>query len=1121
MLVAPFLVQFKTYGQECYFENIDNSTVKDHKLPQSSSRCNDECLDVCDLPSNYLIPVAFHVINAGSEIEGDNIWPDESLVQFVMEEANGLTGDHFNLVRADTYYPCVNFYNNPNEEFSTIIANPGSENNEQEIYATSRYNPEKILNIYFVRYINSNDSGIKGFSRSPLNASYTIENDGIVLSKKEFGGGETLAHELGHYLGLLHIWGSSEFSDSNCHEDISNCTSGDLIPDTSPCRGPWPWSAGENNCEVAPELWDNIFNGAANNPFCGPDMTHDCSNVMAYGAGRDEITDGQFNRMIFIKNEFRQDLDPLMLSPTVSNISSYQFMLDWNTSVNSEGYEIKYREVGNEDFTTIIIDNESATSWIIDNLSSQTEYEIKIKPLCASQFQTLYVTTLCDATIFCDPCNEKTDIHLYTQQDLQVSQISGNLVINSGATISVNTRIEFRENSKLIVKPGAKLIIEGNGLLTKCPDAEYWQGIIIEGLNNYILGTGTGGEVEIRNGGTVEYAKIGVNKVNQINSQSGNYQSVTSANVGNLIISSSGTIQNCEIGVRLNSVGALYGFGPGVESSTIEDAFFRNNKTGIQLNHNHGLSLNRNTFEYNDYGIEATNSSADVYDNNFADYDVSIMINALYPSLSGFNIERNAFTNGFAVYTETLNNAEYLFINQNVSISAPIFTHGLTDYQVTSNDVIDCFRGMEFSATGSDNANLVYSNSFSNNGTGVNVDGNNNMEYRFNCFENTANADIGLGYGTSIREVQGQQVEEAANCFDNGARIQTVDDDPELTFRYWKYPQPVGNPNWDCKEPRQAGAGQNFNLVDAVEEINEACGSGVNIYGSYPNFLIQFRDCQDFINRNYNDVEALEELISSLEEEIDRLGQEVASGQLNYWIARTLIAKYKECIDRAKKNIVTTILQEPNGDPRDRAITYLSNDDDFTFNIMAYSLMMSANEYARALAYLQTLNPSSEDEYDFIEVQSIYHQYLADPIGFSLSSTDRNTIYNAGNKRLELAGFVRKVYHQLTGERILLDVPMYDDPRGDIREAKEAETKVNIYPNPSIQNADLTIEVDGDFLTDINPVIKVYNAQGQLLISNALRNKRQTMVMPDQSGLLFITIDRDGEVIHSQKLIRL
>jgi len=43
----------------------------------------------------------------------------------------------------------------------------------------------------------------------------------------------------------------------------------------------------------------------------------------------------------------------------------------------------------------------------------------------------------------------------------------------------------------------------------------------------------------------------------------------------------------------------------------------------------------------------------------------------------------------------------------------------------------------------------------------------------------------------------------------------------------------------------------------------------------------------------------------------------------------------------------------------------------------------------------------------------------------------------------------------------------------------------------------------------------------ELLISNILKDKRQTLAIPDQSGLLFVTIERDGEVIHSQKLIRL
>ena len=71
---------------------------------------------------------------------------------------------------------------------------------------------------------------------------------------------------------------------------------------------------------------------------------------------------------------------------------------------------------------------------------------------------------------------------------------------------------------------------------------------------------------------------------------------------------------------------------------------------------------------------------------------------------------------------------------------------------------------------------------------------------------------------------------------------------------------------------------------------------------------------------------------------------------------------------------------------------------------------------------------------------------------------------------------------------------MYDDPRGANREAEKAELNVNIYPDPSMQNAYLTIELDADLIWDNKPVIKVYNSQGLLSTANALRNNRQTIV---------------------------
>jgi len=1069
-----------------------------------------------DLRDVLTIPVVFHILYNNAE---ENISEEQVMSQLdilnqnyrALDPMDADVPDEFASLVADVEIEfCLATRDPFGFETTGIIKKSTTKNcfhfTTPEIFFTSEggndvWDTDSYLNIY-VSDICANFNGYAFWPGWEHKDGTDSNFHGVNIDYKSFGTvgtaespysmGNVAVHEIGHWLSLRHLY--TDEIDGDCTDDF--------ISDTP--------------------IHDHVISGCGSYPSGTGCVDGENEMPMNYMTAADDecrymFTQGQKNAMRnALINERSGILESMgcqtpntcmpVVGINVLFLNECTIKIGWDNNGETD-FVVMYKKVDDTNFNSITT---SSNSYQFDNLDPNTEYEFQITSNCNDNLVSITAETLQDNG-GCSICAEDIDIVLSGNQSLQQFQISGDLIISSG-TLTINQKVEFSASSKVIVKLGAKLIVEGNGILTKCPEAEFWQGVRIE-TNPSPFGSTTGRGIEIRDGGTIEYANIGVYKSLS--------QGASAGTLPSLKMTNGAIIRNCDKGVYFNNNGNSFGFLGEQENSIIEDSYFYDNDIAINLRFNDGMTLRRNTFLDNYYGVEVTNSSVDIVNNNFADIGVGILLNAMYPSLWGMNITNNVFTSGHAIDTESLNNASYLFIDQNVSLSAPMYVHGLVDFQVTANDFIDCTRAMEYSATGSNNDNLVYGNSFSNNSTGINVDGNNNMEYRFNCFENTKNADIGLGYGTSIREDQGNPIDEAANCFDNGSRIQTIDDDPALAFKYWKYPQPSGNPNWDCKEPKQYNTGQNYVVEDAEEEINEGCGSGIYIYGPYPNFLLQYRDCQDFISRNFNDVGALEDLITSLKEEIDRLEQEVDLGQMNDLIASTLINKYKECIEDAMKNIVTTILHNPTGDPRDRAITYLSSESDFTFNIMAYSLMMSANEYYRALTYLSTLSPLSEDEHDFIEVQSIYHKYLINQQGFVLSATDRSIIYDAGMKRLELAGFARKLYHKLTGERIFLEVPLYNDPRGATREVGESSSLVNIYPNPSVHNSDITLEIDVDILAEYDYDIKVYSAQGDFLMEDKIRYKRQILSISDHKGLLLVTVERDGEIIHTQKLIRL
>jgi hypothetical protein len=58
--------------------------------------------------------------------------------------------------------------------------------------------------------------------------------------------------------------------------------------------------------------------------------------------------------------------------------------------------------------------------------------------------------------------------------------IPGDIIINTGAQLTVTATLRFGKDKGIRVARGSKLHVNG-GTLTKCPDAEDWRGITVEG----------------------------------------------------------------------------------------------------------------------------------------------------------------------------------------------------------------------------------------------------------------------------------------------------------------------------------------------------------------------------------------------------------------------------------------------------------------------------------------------------------------------------------------------------------------------------------------------------------------------------------------------------------------
>ncbi|TRW21511.1 T9SS type A sorting domain-containing protein [Flavobacterium zepuense] len=149
----------------------------------------------------------------------------------------------------------------------------------EEIKTQTQWDPEKYINIWTFKLITLQASfEVYGYSQFPIDSGLdglvdpsmltTANTDGILAEAKCFGSqeiypegyympgrnlGRTLSHEMGHFLGLRHIWG-----------DTNNCSGTDYCADTPVAltahQGPCPGDD-EDSCTNSPglDMWQNYM----------------------------------------------------------------------------------------------------------------------------------------------------------------------------------------------------------------------------------------------------------------------------------------------------------------------------------------------------------------------------------------------------------------------------------------------------------------------------------------------------------------------------------------------------------------------------------------------------------------------------------------------------------------------------------------------------------------------------------------------------------------------------------------------------------------------------------------------------------------------------------------------
>jgi hypothetical protein len=276
------------------FENWLQTKIENQKKLSSNTSVN----------SVITIPVVFHVVHSNKPygveenlLDGQILSQITTLNQDYRKQV-GTPGFNTNPVGADAEIEFCLAQRDPQGNATSginriSIPTPSGGWNpltvDFDLKPITIWNPEEYLNIWIVDEMNFFGGLILGYANFPLNSTLqgldginpNPDIDGVVLSCKFVGSrslfptgnyffdtntqeyfnddGRTATHEVGHYLGLRHIWGDETICNGN----------GDYCADTPPANSPNQeceihWSCGgfnmiENYMDYTPGSCMNIF----------------------------------------------------------------------------------------------------------------------------------------------------------------------------------------------------------------------------------------------------------------------------------------------------------------------------------------------------------------------------------------------------------------------------------------------------------------------------------------------------------------------------------------------------------------------------------------------------------------------------------------------------------------------------------------------------------------------------------------------------------------------------------------------------------------------------------------------------------------------------------------------
>lgn len=649
--------------------------------------------------------------------------------------------------------------------------------------------------------------------------------------------------------------------------------------------------------------------------------------------------------------------------------------------------------------------------------------------LSGCQVRSIYLTLMTKNIRKYVICEEDLnfDLTVDTDETWRLNmRVFGDIRVKSGATLTITCQVHMSPKGQIIVERGGTLIVDGGLITGDCSDR--WSAIRVEGDVPGMQANS--GRVILRNDAIIENARdaISMNPAH-LPWNNGGQQNF----YGGIVQAENSTIRNCVRGVEF----MRYGYGGVKDQSWFDKVTFENLGEGVTMWADDGVTFDNCTFrQIGKRGIHPYDCEVIVRESNvFEKTPIGVDVITTYPVIFSSQIGKQGIPgNQFTCQTTGVNIqsggnvAPLKIVNNTFSGSNKgVRQNGNGLLYVENNSFSGHLTAIEIYNAGI-SFNHVRENNIAASFLGSHaVKTNTGLRYLDNCFSSNQLVDIFVSAG-NIFPNQGDDDLAANNCFTKNGIPEIDNDGGTLPLFYFIK---TGTPQSSCKFPVNLN---NVTLDFATDENMSACG---------PNFVPG------------DDEEEFCEIDESLSLSILKQKHAEMLAQVNAlpWNAEwSLVSAYQHCLEGlealiARKMLDPVFVDSEGG--KENAITYFTRPVmNFKNRTTAYGIMMYYGEMSRARTFLNGLTAQNPEESDFIAVQNINLDYLAQPQTYQLSESTRNYLHTVGSSDEVYGGYARSLYEVLTGERIEVDIPEVHGRSKSQASAQFAKAGMLLYPNP-------------------------------------------------------------------------